>query len=55
MEFNVQMYRAGVDLVMVCHLAGHSDPKTTERYDRRGDEVKQAAVEKLNFSVAIAS
>jgi integrase len=37
----------GVDLPTVQTLAGHADPKTTGKYDRRGDERKKAAAEKL--------
>jgi integrase len=33
----------GVDLPTVQQLMGHSDPQTTSRYDRRGDERKRAA------------
>jgi site-specific recombinase XerD len=38
---------ANTDLVTVQKLAGHSDPSTTSRYDRRGDEVKRKAVKVL--------
>lgn len=31
------------DLVTAQHIAGHSDPKTTAAYDRRGEEAKQKA------------
>ena len=40
---------AGVDIVTVQKLAGHSSPMTTARYDRRGEEVKRQAVQKLQF------
>jgi integrase/recombinase XerD len=34
---------AGVDLVTVSEMVGHSDPETTKRYDRRGERAKQRA------------
>jgi len=34
---------AGADLVVVSRLAGHSSPKTTARYDRRGDDALRKA------------
>lgn len=40
---------AGVDVVTVSKLVGHSDPNTTKRYDRRGAEQKRQAVGKLHF------
>jgi integrase/recombinase XerD len=40
---------AGVDIVTVQKLAGHSSPVTTARYDRRGEETKRKAVQKLEF------
>ena len=40
---------AGVDIVTVQKLAGHADPNTTAKYDRRGEEIKRKAVQKLKF------
>ena len=39
---------AGVDLSTSSELAGHSDPRTTKRYDRRGDATRRQAVDKLH-------
>jgi site-specific recombinase XerD len=40
---------AGVDLVTVQKLLGHSSPVTTSNYDRRGEATKQKAVGNINI------
>ena len=40
---------AGVDMVTVQKLAGHASPVTTSKYDRRGEETKRKAVERLGI------
>ncbi len=40
---------AGVDLVTVQKLLGHSSPTTTSNYDRRGEATKQKAIGKIEL------
>ncbi|NET29969.1 tyrosine-type recombinase/integrase [Okeania sp. SIO1I7] len=40
---------ASVDIVTVQKLAGHASPVTTAKYDRRGEETKRRAVQKLEL------
>jgi len=40
---------AGVDLVTVQEILGHSDPATTAKYDRRPGRKRRAAIDKLHL------
>jgi site-specific recombinase XerD len=42
---------AGIDIVTVQKLAGHASPVTTAKYDRRGEETKRSAVQRLSIPI----
>ncbi|WP_246148395.1 tyrosine-type recombinase/integrase [Nonomuraea turkmeniaca] len=43
-----ELLNAGVDLATAQALAGHASPVTTARYDRRDEDVRRAAVDRLS-------
>ena len=43
------LIEAGEDLVTVQKWAGHADPRTTAAYDRRGEEAKRQAAQRLHL------
>lgn len=45
--FISHLLESNVDVFTVQKMAGHSDVRTTERYDRRDDKAKKAAAEKI--------
>ena len=47
-----ELLDAGVDLATAASLAGHSNPATTQGYDRRGSRARQAAAAKLHWPAA---
>lgn len=48
-SFISDLLEYGNDLAVAQHLAGHADPATTSRYDRRGEEAKRKAAATLPF------
>ncbi len=49
--FCSDLLSAGVDIATVQKLAGHSSPSVTSLYDRREEETKRKAVQKLSIPV----
>ena len=47
--FCTDLLAAGIDILTVQKLAGHCSPMTTAKYDRRGEEAKRTAVQRLEF------
>lgn len=47
--FISELFDAGVDVSTIKQLARHSNANQTTRYDRRGDETKRRAVQKLSI------
>lgn len=47
--FCTDLLAAGIDILTVQKLAGHSSPVTTAKYDRRGEETKRRAVQRLEI------
>lgn len=43
--FATRLFASGTDIVLVQHLMGHTSVTTTARYDRRGDDEMQKAIE----------
>lgn len=51
--FITELLTAGVDLLTVQQLVGYASPRTTARYDRRGEAAKQRAVALLEIPLAV--
>ena len=47
-----RLLAAGADIFLIARLAGHADPKTTTRYDRRADDAMRAAADLIEFPYA---
>ena len=49
--FVSSLLEAGVDVFTVQKLAGHAEPATTARYDRRGETAKRKAAQSLSLPI----
>ena len=48
-NLSVADYERGGDINIAKRMAGHSNVKTTELYDRRGDEVSFSEIERVGI------
>jgi integrase len=49
--FITYLLKAGVDIILVQRLVGHSDPATTAKYDQRQEDKKHEAVQALKLGI----
>jgi site-specific recombinase XerD len=53
-SFVSDLLDAGADLAVVQRMVGHSEVKTTARYDRRGDKATRGAAELIHIPVRVS-